>query len=539
MGVSLTMFAIAVLRIAWAESLWLDELHTSWSVSGAWQDVASRAAAGNQTPLYFWLVHFVAQTLGGPAEHQAEWILRLPSVVAWLLAIALVAWKLRSKISPDDSRGWLFAIGVVAWIALDRLQWFFASEARPYAFVQLMSLAGWCCVEAIVETWSRSDRESSLPIEKPGTVKLVVVWCVLAVTNIYLHLTAALPVLFQWLVVGGVLLRMHCEATARSGRWSQATLAAGAVGLALLPILQLAFPVWQRRGQWASFASDVSFYRATSMFPFVPVLLCVLIGYVVDRLWKTKDVAVPTAAASPIAIEVRWLWWTAMLGPWLVAWIVTSVGVAPILHQRFVFASAMPLFIVGGLELLRLRHWTMRWVTCLAVAVAIVFSQGSVWIWRAGYMVGNLRGEDWRAATQWVDEQLEPGEPVLCSSGLIEANANQTHPLNLPLDPEFAEYLAFPLLGIYHLSDSSGQVVPVTPLLGDHHQWAAQVMERMAGESNPTKRLWLVYRGAPGRLKTKLTEFKADLRIQNIELTASEPKRFGNLYVVELKQQSL
>jgi len=308
------------------------------------------------------------------------------------------------------------------------------------------------------------------------------------------------------------------------------TLAAVGVGLALLPILQLAFPVWYRRGQWTTFASDVSIQRATSMFPFVPVLLCVLIGCVVDRLWRSK------APSLPIASEVRWIWWTAMLGPWLFAWTVTAIGIAPMFHQRFVIASAMPLYVVGAIELLRCQRLTVRWVTCLAVAIAIAFSQGSVSIWRAGYLVGNLRGEDWRAATQWVNERLEPGEPLLCSSGLIEANSSLTNPLVIPLHPRFAEYLSFPLLGVYHIADPSGNMIPVTPLLGDHRQWASQVIERIAAEPVPAERLWLFYRGAPGRLKTKLLEFQADLQRKSIKLEATEPKRFGNLYVVELKR---
>jgi hypothetical protein len=357
-----------------------------------------------------------------------------------------------------------------------------------------------------------------------------------------LHLTAALPVLFQWLVGGGLVWRKHHRlqlrneptvqslATAnRSMGFAMAwTIAAVGVGLALLPLLQLALPVWRRRTQWATFASDVSLVKALSMFPFVPVLLCVFIGCVVDRLWRGKEIA------PQISTDDRWLWWSAMLGPWLTAWSLTAAGIAPMFFSRYVFASALPLFVVGAIELLRCRHSATRWVTSLAVAVAIVFSQGSVSVWRAGHLVGNLRGEDWRAATQGVSERIKPSELLLCSSGLVEANSNSTYPLDLPLDAGFAEYLSFPLLGVYRVADASGQSVPVTPLLGDHRQWAAQVIERLAEGPARPERLWLIYRGAPGRLKTKLHEFFADLRLKGITLEASEPTRFGNLYVVEL-----
>ena len=529
MGLTIAAFAIAVLRIALGESLWLDELHTSWAVSGSWQEIASRAAAGNQTPLYFWITGFLSLTLG----QQPDWLLRLPSVVAWLLAIVLVAWQIRSKVTGNSSQGWLFALCVVAWIVLDRLQWFYATEARPYACVQLVSLAGWCCVEAIVLSETRSMR----------TRALILVWCFLSVVNVYLHLTAALPVLLQWLVGGGLVLRRHRRqrrlgpSVAPVGlarpqmnfalTWS---VAAAGVAVALLPILQLAFPVWQRRAQWSAFASDVSLSKAIWMFPFVPVLICVLFGCAADRRWRYKE------SMTTIATDARWLWWSAMLGPWLLGWTLTVLGVAPIFHSRYVFASALPVFVVGAIELMRCRKGLIRWLTGLAVAVAIVFSQGSVPVWRSGYLVGNLRGEDWRAATRWVSARIEPGEPLLCSSGLIEANSTSAEPMRLPLDPAFAAYLSFPLRGVYRVVDSAGYEVAVTPLVGEHRQWASQVTERLAKEPIQDHTVWLVYRGALSRLKTKLAEFQADLRLQDIRLDASEPKRFGNLFVVELKK---
>ncbi|MDX1925353.1 MAG: hypothetical protein SFV81_02470 [Pirellulaceae bacterium] len=576
LGILIGAFACAVLQTALSESLWLDELHTSWAISGEWQEIATRAAAGNQTPLYFWLVAAVSQTLGYPNGHQSEWLLRLPSIVAWLLAVGLVAWQIQSKILPNDSRKWSFAIGIVAWVAVDRLQWFFASEARPYACVQLVSLAGWCCIEAIVREAWRTDGgqgadSSPMRSGQPKIRVLVVAWCLLSIINIYLHLTAALPVLFQWLTACGMVAWSHARArrqpqaknssilvatdavanpSAKPAKFQALWILAGVVvGLALLPILQLAFPVWQRRGQWATFASDVSFYRASSMFPFIPVLLGVFVGCVLDRLLPRSN-----SPKFKIATHVRLLWWVAMLGPWLTAWALTALGIAPMFHQRFVFASALPLFVVGAIELISCRHWISRWLTCGGVAIAILFSQGSLSIWHAGYLVGNLRGEDWRAATEWVRSQRLAGEPLLCSSGLIEANSSSTYPHRLPLEPAFAEYLAFPLLGIYRVAEPEQQTATnttqrslqaeetpqasqqVTPLLGDHRQWAAQVGERVGADTSRQLRMWLFYRGAPGRLKTKLGEFQSDLRTNSLEFAASEPERFGSVFVVELKR---
>src|SRR6187549_386898 len=79
----------AVLRL-WQinESLWVDELHTSWCVQGSIFDVAPRAADGNQSPLYFWLVWGVTRLFG-----ESELTLRLPSLLAGL-ALPAMAWLL-------------------------------------------------------------------------------------------------------------------------------------------------------------------------------------------------------------------------------------------------------------------------------------------------------------------------------------------------------------------------------------------------------------------------------------------------------------
>src|SRR5689334_1322536 len=77
----------AVLRL-WQinESLWVDELHTSWCLQAGFENVAPRAAEGNQSPLYFWLLWGVTRVLG-----ESEFTLRLPSLLAGI-ALPGVTW---------------------------------------------------------------------------------------------------------------------------------------------------------------------------------------------------------------------------------------------------------------------------------------------------------------------------------------------------------------------------------------------------------------------------------------------------------------
>src|SRR5687767_474003 len=109
------------------ESLWVDELHTAWCVGGDLADVAPRAAMGNQSPVFFWLEWLVVRALG-PSEGS----LRLVSVCAGsLLPLALFA--LLKQLGQSAWVGFVAAVLVV----VDPLAIFFATEARPYALVQL------------------------------------------------------------------------------------------------------------------------------------------------------------------------------------------------------------------------------------------------------------------------------------------------------------------------------------------------------------------------------------------------------------------
>ena len=162
-------------------------------------------------------------------------------------------------------------------------------------------------------------------------------------------------------------------------------------------------------------------------------------------------------------------------------------------------------------------------------------------------MVGTLRGEDWRGAAGWLSDRVGPGERVLCSSGLIEAVD-----VTLPLERELAEYLTFPLGGVYRvrvLDDGAdlgdGAVensVSILALAADAGLWAEQVSEQRAGQVVQQRseqvvapeRCWLVYRGAKGRLLKKVQLFAADWRKGGGEVRLVEVNGFGRVWVAEV-----
>src|SRR6266481_2720634 len=127
----LISLAATILRLWQArESLWLDELHTAWCAEGWLGEVAQRATIGNQSPLYFWLQWLLIRLIG-----PSELALRLPSIFAGSL-LPLAVYLLAARWTSGGV-GLLSA----ALIAIDPQSIFYATEARPYALVQLLAVA--------------------------------------------------------------------------------------------------------------------------------------------------------------------------------------------------------------------------------------------------------------------------------------------------------------------------------------------------------------------------------------------------------------
>ncbi len=120
------------------ESLWLDELHTSWVVSDGLAEIPSRAAVGNQGSLYFGLVWISTKLFG-----HSDAALRLPSLIAGVLLVPAVF-----LLGRACGAGRAGAMAGSVFAALDPLAMYYALEARPYALLQftaalqLTALAG-------------------------------------------------------------------------------------------------------------------------------------------------------------------------------------------------------------------------------------------------------------------------------------------------------------------------------------------------------------------------------------------------------------
>lgn len=504
------------------ESLWVDELHTSWCVSGDWSAVAPRAAVGNQSPLYFWMLSGWRWTLGAfQPLVGTEFLLRLPSVLCWLAAIWLLLTTLKfhwwqQRIGPLAPGFLLTLPAATAWILCDRIQLFYATEARVYALVQLFNLAGWLLLARVLCEPRREDVDSA------AAARQLVAWGVLGALLVQLHVTAGLALLWQCLVgTVGVLFLSHVRRLRRL--WAGLL---AAVGLSTLAALASARTPWEERARWASFAGEATLETFFALFPLFPLLVPVL--------WmRSQDLLLgplreePTGRASPTLLTCRSLWLCAAFGPWLTAWLLTALDIVPLFHRRFVIASALPLVVLAIGELVRIRRAPLQLAAVVMVIAALIVSQGTWQVWRQGQLLGWQRLEGWREAVGWVEGEVRDGDQVWCAAGLIEGSS-----VDLPLSDRQNVYLSFPLRGDYRIHSSQGRVIEPRALVNDARKWAAQFSSALTDQTE--QRLWFFYRGTPARLQQRLRQVEQSLAREELSIESPEIAGFGSISVARL-----
>lgn len=556
------------------ESLWLDELHTSWTVSGAWGEVAARAGQGNQSPLFFYGLFGLARTLGNLGGIPSELLLRFPSIVCWgatlfvclqisrqgrvyplRIARGMTGWRIDAS-EPRVAMG----LAIVLWLLLDRIQLFYATEARVYAMVQLVSLLGWCCIARLAMC------------DRPQTVSLsMLLWCGLSVLLISLHVTAVLACVWQIACGTWIVYKRHPQLRMV---WA---VAVTIVLLALGVALQQSSQVWEHRQQWASFAGDASWIALIGLFPLAAYLVPVAVARGGDWLCSSVPLVKPRghrparsgAARGPLGTPFnepldanrpqascfpQWLWWIAAAGPWLSAWCITGLGIAPVFHRRFVIVAAIPLVLVAANQLACIRRPGLRWLAVIGVAVWLTVSQGTLDNWRAGTWYGWQRSEGWRQAALFLQAHVKPNDSVWCCSGLIEASGAK-----LPLTESLNRYLSFPLRGVYRVLDSRGEPLAPRALIGNGESWRAQLLAasglkhigfveqqggggESAAESFPDGGLlagdqWIVYRGSPAGFDRQLQLLqRASEGGPRASWQIGSPRSFGLVSVVQLRR---
>lgn len=449
-------FTIAVvLRVpSCYESFWLDELHSAWCVWDSPVDALKRASLGHQSPFYFFGLWFWKQLVGS-----GEVALRLSSVIAVaagsaVLTISVARW---TKSVAGGA-----AAGLV--IAVESNSLFFGTELRPYAFVILFACIAISYFLRLTVVASRNE-------DGTAWIGLIV-----AILLAMLCQPTAIGVL-AWLPIAlflAWLIRDRRRLLTFSLADGLLVLSAAAVGFALWRVTL--GDSWHRRSLWSSFATATHVDQIWEVWDWtwllvVPLCVIVATGLFVRLRGATislRDVSIVTFVLALIAVLATSLYW-------FVSWL----GWVPVWHRRY-FIAVLPILAclsggaVGVLDtaLPSFRGYRMAgWVAAVAMIVALATAQGTL-TRLPDYPVALVtRGEDWRAAIDWVRRNVKPNDLVFLDAGLVEASTvlssiqNQSgSAAQMPTTMDQLRYLNFAVSGPYQvryevIPTSRGQVI--------------------------------------------------------------------------------
>jgi mannosyltransferase len=390
-----------------SESLWVDELHTSWCLQAGFSHVVERAALGNQSPLYFWLLWGVTRIFG-----ESEFTLRLPSLLAGI-ALPGMTWLLVRRFGLE-SRTDIAAMLAALLVSIDHTSIFYSTEARPYALVELLG--------AVSLYLAMEIRGSVIP-----RIALVAAF----VTLFYLHYTTALYVAA---ILACFLMFSVWDKNRQARHWTAWLAIGGATLLLCLPATFHLLDIAARRGNWNSLVAP---HAAANAYVALVVLLA---------LWAKLPPAGVLLAAAVCFL------------PALLAWGLTWGNLVPLFQLRYIVATTPVLWACIAAASQVSEDPRGRQIAAVAVAAIAVWWSGLV---QNCVNDGKLlvdRQENWRSAIAAAQQEhrKHPGWKILVHSGLLETDAlRQQH------NAALREYGLLPVKALYAMEAPNENLIPL------------------------------------------------------------------------------
>lgn len=439
------------------DSLWLDELHTSWVVRGDLVDVWQRASIGNQSPLFFWLTWLSCQWLG-----LNEVGLRAVSNIA---SCGLVV--LSGAIVFNRSRWWPSAALTMMMVGVSDLFLYYGSEARPYALLQLLGVVQLLCFWWFLsELIGSNARTAGRPLSPWRSL------CAFSISSTllcYTHLTGALVAVpellfgfgwYGWLYFNQTTRRSIARSFAAIFGW--AGIAVSVTALACWPLLGSLQSVADRSPLWGDVTSLSQLFQELKLkivvwylVPLGVALVCWAASVRPLRIDRYRERGLPAVLVCG---------WGGLILVAIVA--IHYFKLAPLALSRYlsVGLAAGPIFV--GMAIHSNRQG-LRYLL-LAISLAAVIGGGMVeqqWWWQSSRnnRLLPLRNEPWYRAISQIETDKDRREyPIFLFAAVLEdALAFED------VSPEFLEYLQFPVRGLYSLGPE--RTVYVGPTIYQPH----------------------------------------------------------------------
>ena len=488
---AITVVGLTLRLVGLGDSLWLDELHTSWIVRGNVSDVPVRATQGASSPPYFLLVWTVVQLLG-----HTEWTLRL---LPWLAGVALIptTYFVCRRFGAAKEMSLLAS----SLVALDRYRVYYSQEARPYALVQLLATV------QVLLFWS--------VLRKPSR-RYLGAWVLVTTTIFYLHYTTALLPVAECAFL--VVLLLVDERSRKKYYWKGLLVAGIVTALLCIPAMPQLLDLAGRRENWAKFVSQRPVTAIFTLYPlhtyaFLPAAMVLFLPRRDGRAQLPKFLG---RRQDSFVFCLCWLFI-----PLCLAWMANETNIARLFLRRYVIvASLAPVVITAllGSSLRERRQRNLYTLVVLSVSILVVSPVNRNY---GGLARRSPAMEGWRDAIKMVrDQTAEQAAPVFVNSGLSESDAWYASE-----NSELVEYCLFPIRGIYPVPD-----VPAFPLP------RSGVFELSALQLEVIRlypRLWLVVRGSDQALEATTAAFSRQIANAGGKMTVNKVKAFGIVHVAD------
>ena len=529
-GVTCIATAATVLRLMHVgDSLWLDELHTAWTVCDGIREVPTRAAMGNQSPLYFFGLWMLVQLFG-----LSEPVLRCPSVVAGVLLVLSVAWVAYRW----TGSGW--AACLAAWlVALDQNCLFYSQEARPYAWVQWIGLLQVTVFCAVLHSPTSRRRWAGIA---------------LSILLFYLHYTSALLLVAEAVAYLGIAWMPGVRPHYRPRR----CLMDGLIVLAAcLPVTMHLLEIAERRDNWAAFVRDRPFDEiASAFFPLwtyltLPAMIAgaafafVGLGWLIAPRGTRRVLQPPrSGAAHPLEpgkpdLDVPVL----LTGNLINFFTSTSDQRERATRFRAVARICLRPCRLSGRHLATVTLVCLCWlfvpllfhICPTAYWKAVLFSTlAAVSLSQSGIIESLViqgravpgRNQDWRGAIAWLEESASHSSgPVFVRSGLIEAERLR----DAPVPKGLHEYCLLPLGSLYRVSLDEDRLIPL-PLRA-----AGRLTDSQRGLVRSHGEAWFLVAGSGRTVDAVIKDVQRYWQRPNDSLRVAHRTAFGAVSVVHLQ----
>ena len=413
-----------------ADSLWVDELHTSWTIADGFGEVYARAALGNQSPVFFWAQWLITAMLG-----HSEIVLRS---VSWLAANAFLVMLTLFVRYKTESIAAALSVGIL--MAIDSHLIFYANEARPYALLQLCAMLSAFSCYRYAQSNLAKDRFA---------------WILLTVVSCYLHYTAGLLLFGEFAFL---LLARRCKTIEGDGP-SMRRLIMDLVVLAmfLLPTTPHLLDIAGRRVNWEQFINRREFWDVFSVLPstrfvvasFVAILFALGVERVSLRLRtdaRVTDERPPTRRPRLYGLVLLSICWFVV--PTAVAFALNNTDVARVFFRRYLVSVIPATYLLIGLLISLPSSARSRAIVAAMVVMAGAYESFTIQPISPFVVVKRHSREDWRTAVAVLNANPRTSNRrglVLLRAGLIEDDFLRAK------STAWREYSKLPVSGIYRL----------------------------------------------------------------------------------------